>query len=323
MLASTLIILAAFVAVFAVFAIIDIVKAKRTNTKFKIGHCISAYLMMLPAVILAFLFVMIPILYSLGYAFTDFRLLRPNDINFVGLANFSKIFQEIAEKNKLLYAIRNTAIFVVGVVPLQIGLALGLALFCNRKVKGAGIFKVCFFAPVVISLTVTSYLWMQILSPSESGLLNSFLGLFGVAPQDFMRDEKTAMLWIIIMSAWQGCGYQMLIFLSGLSGIRDDLYEAASLDGANSFNRFLYVTWPGLRSTLVYVLITVFIGACRVMIQPMLMTGYREHTLTLSYYMYNEGYDRGLVGKSSAVALLMTIVIGAITLIQRRVLRDK
>ncbi|MBQ4510789.1 MAG: sugar ABC transporter permease, partial [Clostridia bacterium] len=121
----------------------------------------------------------------------------------------------------------------------------------------------------------------------------------------------------------QGCGYQMLIFLSGLSNIRKDLYEAASLDGANWWHKFWNVTWIGLRSTLVYILITVFIGACRILTQPMLMTGYMDHTVTLSYYMYNSGYSERLVGESSAVALLMTIFIGGITLIQRRLFREK
>ena len=220
-------------------------------------------------------------------------------------------------------AIRNTSIFVVGVVPLQIGMALGLALFVNRTKPLVGVFKICYFAPVVISLTITSYLWLQILSPSESSLLNSILKIFGQEPKDVLRDKKKAMLWIVIMSAWQGCGYQMLIFLSGLTNIRKELYESASLDGANAFRKFLNVTCPGLRSTFLFVVITVFVGACRIMVQPMLMTGYQSHTVTLSYYMYVQGYSYRLVGYSSAVALLMTIVMGSITLVQRRLLREK
>ena len=198
-----------------------------------------------------------------------------------------------------------------------------LALFVNRPGFGSKIFKVCFFAPVVISLSVTAFLWQQILAPGEGGLLNSMLSVFGVPPHDWLRDPNTAMPCIIVLSAWQGCGYQMLIFLSGLSNIRKDLYEASSLDGANWWNKFWLVTWPGLRSTFVYILITVFIGACRIMTQPMLMTGYQEHTVTLSYYMYQVGYKDYWVGTSTAVALLMTIFIGGITLIQRRAFREK
>lgn len=323
MVTTTLIILLVFVVIFALIAGIDIYRSKKDNVKYHKKSCLTAYLMLLPASILAFLFVLLPILYSLGYAFTDYYLLRPNDINFIGFDNFKQIFQEISNKGNLYYAIKNTAIFVVCVVPLQIGLALALALFCNRKVKGVGIFKVCFFAPVVISLSVTSYLWLQILSPSETGLLNSFLGLFGIPAQDFLRNKDTAMLWIVLLSAWQGCGYQMLIFLSTLGSIQKDLYEAASLDGANAWHRFIYITCPGLKPTFLYIIITVFIGACRVMVQPMLMTGYQTHTVTISYYMYQQGYTQRWIGLSSAVALIMTIFIGTITLLQRKFLGDK
>lgn len=320
---SSLIILAVFALMFGVVAIKDIVVAKRTKKKYIKRSCIVAYTMLMPSVVLAFIFVLLPIVYSLGYAFTDYYLLTPNDINFNGLENFKTIFKSFANKGDMYNAVINTAKFVVGVVPLQICMALGLALFVHRKKKFVGIFKVCYFAPVVISLTITAYLWLQILSPSETGLLNAILKKFGKEPQDFMRNTKGAIWWIVFISAWQGCGYQMLIFLSGLTNVRKELYEAASLDGANSFQQFLHITCPGLRSTFLFVLITVFVGACRVMVQPMLMTGYQSHTITLSYYMYIQGYSYRFVGESSAVALLMTIVIGTITLIQRRVLREK
>ena len=320
---SALIIAAVFVAGFAGIAIYDIATSRRRKEKYRFKTVATAYLMLIPALVLAFLFVLLPILYSLGYAFTDYNLLKPNNIKYVGFDQFKKVFEEIGEKGTLYHALINTLVFVVGVVPLQIGLALLLALFVNKPLKGSKIFKVCFFAPVVISLSVTSFLWLQILSPSESGLLNSLLGIFGAEPHDWLRDPATAMPCIIVLSAWQGCGYQMLIFLSGLTNIRQELYEAASLDGAGAWRKFTLVTWPGLRSTFIYIIITVFIGACRILTQPMLMTGYQNHTVTLSYYMYQQGYSYRHVGYSSAVALLMTIVIGTVTLIQRRAFREK
>ena len=320
---SSLIIFGLFLCAFAGFVIYDLATAKKRKEVYRVKSTATAYIMLLPAVVLAFLFIMLPILYSLGYAFTDYYLLKPNDIEFVFLDNFAMLFKEISAKGMLYNAIKNTFTFVIGVVPLQIGLALVLALFVNRPCFGSKIFKVCFFAPVVISLSVTAFLWEQILAPGEGGLLNSVIGMFGMPPHDWLRDPNTAMPCIILLSAWQGCGYQMLIFLSGLSNIRKDLYEAASLDGANWWHQFWNVTWVGLRSTFVYILITVFIGACRILTQPMLMTGYMSHTVTLSYYMYNSGYTERLVGESSAVALLMTIFIGGVTLIQRRMFREK
>ena len=326
LLKTTLIILAVFIIILGVTAGIDICKSiskKDVTAKYNNKVSLSAYLMLSPAAVLAFIFIMLPILFSLGYAFTDYYLLEPDNTKFVFLDNFISIIEEIKYKGDLYYAIRNTFVFVVCVVPLQIGLALLLAIFCNRKVKGVGIFKICFFAPVVISLSVTSYLWLHILSPSETGLLNSILGLFGEAPKDFLRDPKTAILWIVLLSAWQGCGFQMLIFLSALTNIREDLYEAAALDGANTFKKFLYITIPSLKPTFLYVVITVFIGACRIMVQPMIMVGYQSHVVTISYYMYQQGYAYKWVGLSSSVALMMTIIIGTITILQRKFLGEK
>lgn len=319
----SLLIFAVFLAVFLGVVAYDLYKAKKTGRSFRIKNCLAGFFMIAPAVVLTFLFILLPMIFSLGYAFTNFNQMRPDEVGFVGFDNFKEIFREIGAGGDMLSALKNTAIFVVGVVPLQILLALGLALFCNRKVRGVGIFKVCFFAPVVISLTVTSYLWVTILSPSADGLLNSFLALFGIPPQDFLHNPDKAMIWIVVISAWQGCGYQMLIFLSGLTNIRSDLYEAARLDGANAWERFIHITVPGLKSSVLYITITVFIGACRIMVQPMLMIGPYPEGWTLSYYMYMQGTEYSLVGKSSAIALLMTIFIGLITFIQKKVLGEK
>lgn len=320
---SAIVILAVFILIYFTIAILDFKKAKKNNVKYHKQECLAAFFMILPALVLAFFFVLLPILYSLGYSFTDYYLLKPNDIHFNGFDNFVSIFKEIGQKGMLYSAIKNTVIFVVLVVPLQISLALGLALLCSKKRFGVSFFKICFFAPMMVSLTVTSYLWLQILSPSKTGLMNSFLSLFGIESQEFLQDPNTAILWIVLLSAWQGAGYQMIIFLSALGNIRSDLYEAASLDGANVFYKFIHVTIPGIRSTFIYVLITVFIGACRIMVQPMLMIGYQTNGVTISYYMYQEGYYNRWVGMSSAVALLMTIFIGSITLLQRKMFAEK
>ncbi len=324
MLESALIIFAVFALVFGVVVFLDVQKARRHGERYHFRQALTAALFLLPACVLAFLFILLPILYSLGYSFTDYDLLKWKRTTFVGFDQFAEVFKNMFSGGKLTMALKNTGIFVVLVVPLQIGLALLLALFCNVKAKGNVIFKICFFIPVAVSLAVTSYLWLQLLSPAETGFLNSIFGLFGIPAQDFLNDPNQTMLWIVLVSAWQGAGYQMLIFLSALTGIKKELYEAARMDGCNAFQRFLKVTLPGLRPTMLYVLITVFIGACRIMVQPMLMVkGYQDNNVTLSYYMYQEGFRLSHVGYSSAVALLMTLVIGTITLIQRKLLGGK
>ena len=320
---SAIVIFIIFLAIYFITLISDMVKAKKAHQRYRFQQYLVSSLFLLPAVILAFLFIVLPILFSLSYSFTDYNLLKPDKAKFILFNNFIQIFKDLGRNSDLTNAVKNTGIFVFLVVPLQIGLALGLALFCHVKIKGNAIFKVCFFIPVVISLTITSYLWLEILSPSENGLLNSFLSLFHIPAQDFINNRSMTMIWIVIISAWQGCGYQMLIFLSGLTGIRKDLYEAARMDGCNAWQRFLHITLPGLRPTILYITITVFIGACRIMIQPMLMVGYQENSVTLSYFMWYQGYKNYSVGYSSAVAFLMTIVIGSITFLQRKFLGEK
>ena len=320
--AALLILLVLFVTFVTIF-VIDFVKRRKSEQKFHVRESIAAYLLLIPAILLAFFFVLLPIFFSLGYSFTNFDLLHPNDVNFIGLDNFKVLFEEFKNKGEIYLSLRNTAIFVVIVVPLQIGLALLLALFCNNKRRGTTIFKICFFAPVAISLSVTAFLWLVILSPNPNGIMNSILSNFGIEAQDFLGNKDTVLFWMILMSAWQGCGYQMLIFLSALGNIRKDLYEAAKVDGANVFQRFFTVTLPGLKPTMVFILITVFIGACRVMIQPMLLTGYQDRSMTLSYYMYQQGFTYRHVGYSCSVALIMTLVMGTITFIQRKLLGEK
>lgn len=326
MLLSGLLIIGVFLLLFAAFILKDVAKAKRAphgNLHYSLKEGVCSYLMLLPAIALICLFVLLPIVYSLGYAFTDYYLLKPNETEFVWLDNFKDIVENIAVRGDMYNAVANTAKFVVFVVPLQIGMALGLALLVNKKLRGMGVFKVLYFAPVVISLTVTSFLWVRILGGGETGLLNSFLVKLGAEPKSFLYDPQGAMYWIVLVSAWQGCGYQMLIFLSGLKGIDNTLYEAAELDGANVFRQFAAVTVPGLRSVITFVIITVFIGACKIMVQPMLMTGKQSFTVTLNYLMYIEGYTYRWVGYSSAIALLMTVVIGAITFLQRYLLKEE
>ena len=320
---ATLAILASILMVFIGVFVSDLIRRRKSEEKYHKSETIMAYILLLPAAVLAFLFVILPIVFSLGYSFTDFDLLQPNSVSFVGLDNFKLIFEELKEKGEIYYSLRNTGIFVVLVVPIQITLALLLALFCNNKRRGTTIFKICFFAPVAISLSVTAYLWLVILSPNPNGIMNSVLANFGIPTQDFLGNPNTVLLWMVIISAWQGCGYQMLIFLSALGNIRKDLYEAASIDGAGAFRKFFTVTIPGLKPTFLYILITVFIGACRVMIQPMLLTGYQTRSMTISYYMYQQGFRYYHIGYSCAVAFLMTIVIGTITLLQRKFLGEK
>ena len=212
---TTLIIFACLIVVFIGVFISDVIKRRKSQVKYHVRETILAYVLLLPAVVLAFFFVILPIFFSLSYAFTDFEIYTPQPIivNFDGVNQFKTIIEDFNTKGEIYYAFRNTALFVLLVVPIQITTALLLALFCNNKKRGTTIFKVCFFAPVAVSLSVTSYLWYIILSSDSEGIMNTILTFFNIPTQDFLIDENyfVVIFWMVIISAWQGCGYQMLI----------------------------------------------------------------------------------------------------------------
>ena len=317
---------AAFMVIFLAIFIKDFLKNKKHHIKYHKGEVIMAFVLLAPSVVLTFFFILLPIITSLGFSFTDYYLGAPDNINLAGgdgFGNFRDLLTEFQNKGDIYHAVINTAIFVAVVVPLQIGLALGLALFVNNKRRGTTIFKICFFAPVAVSLSVTAFFWKEVLSNSPDGIMNSILAAFGIGPKEYLG-TNSILGWMIGISAWQGCGYQMLIFLSALGNIRKDLYEAARVDGAGPFQRFKTVTLPGLRPTMLFILITVFIGACRVLIQPLLLdNGFFPGSMTVSLYMYWQGKKYYNVGLSCAVALIMTIVIGSVTFLQRKLLGEK
>ena len=278
---------------------------------------IVGWLFMLPATILGALFVILPIMISLSYAFTNANLLRLDQIQLNGFANFIRAFED----PKIWIALKNTFTFVIFVVPLQLTTSLGLALLLNKIKRFNTFLRWAFFTPVMLSLAVTSMLWMNLLNPQD-GLINALFLAFGGNPQLFLEDPNQAMPIIIFISAWQGAGYQMLIFLSGLKNIPKDLYEAASIDRASKWSQFWNITLPMLKPTFVFILITMLIGAFRIIVQPMIMTqgGPLNATLTMSYYIYMQGINFREVGYSSAIALMFTFIIASISLTLRRIL---
>lgn len=272
-----------------------------------------------PALILLTIFLIIPVGMVFYYAFTDYYMLTPDARKFTGLANFLRLAQDPT----FIKSIWNTAQFVVWIIPVQLGLALGMALIVNKPRKGNMFYKIAFFAPVVMSLAVISILWLYLLNPN-SGLLNAMLNKIGIASQPFLTSPKQAMYAIIMVSAWQGAGYQMLLFLGGLQNIPRDVYEAAELDGFTKFQQFRYITMPLLKPTALFILLTTLISAFKLIVQPMVMTqgGPMNSTMTMVYYIYQKGFTDRMVGYSSSIALVFTTFIGLITLVQRRVLKE-
>ncbi|BFI99268.1 MAG: sugar ABC transporter permease [Priestia megaterium] len=293
---------------------------KNIKNKIKWKDNVVAYTFLGPALLLLLLFLIIPAIMSVYYAFTDYYLLTPDMRKFVGLDNFINLFKDPI----FLKSLANILKFVVWVIPLQIGAALGLALLLNKQRKANTFFKVAYFSPVVMSLVVISVLWLYLLNPNE-GIINNVLTYFGVSAQPFLTSPKQAMFTIVFVSAWQGAGFQMLIFLAGLQNIPGDVYEAAQLDGMNKWQRFIYITLPLLKPTSIFIFITTLIGAFKLLVQPMVMTqgGPVNSTMTVVYYIYQTGFTDRMVGYASSIALLFGTIIGLVTLAQRKLVKEE
>ena len=268
-----------------------------------------------PALVLMAIFLFIPMILTLVFSFTDYFALNPSLTSFVGLDNYVALFKD----RLFVQAFGNTILFVIIIVPLQMGLAFGLALFIDKISYCKTYFKISFFIPVVMSLAVVSTLWMQIYN--AEGILNTLLGWIGIDPQPFIYSAKQALPSIAFMSIWQGAGYQMLIFLGGLQAISPSLYEAAEIDNASAWAKFRYITLPALKPILIFVFITITIGAFKMVVQPMVMTGGGPSysTYTLVYDIYQTGTVNWEIGTASAMSIVFAIFVIILTIIQNKI----
>lgn len=280
----------------------------------------AAYLFIIPAVVLLAAFLLYPALQTVRYAFTDYNIMRPDRIKFCGFNNFIELFQD----KDFWIAVKNTLHFTILVVPFQTVLALALALLISSRRKGVSIFRAAYFSPQVTSMVVVAILWTVLYNSNpNSGLLNALLVNLGMEPCGFLNDPKSAMNSIVFMSAWQGAGYQMMIFLAGLQGIPKDQYEAASIDGAGKIKSFLYVTLPGLKNVISYVIMITVIQAMKLFTQPYVMTkgGSQNATRTLVYYVYEQGFQKRNFGYACAVAAVFFVIVISLSVGMKKIIK--
>lgn len=279
---------------------------------------VAAYIFVAPAVILLIAFLVVPMIYTVYFSGFKYQIMRPDAMKFIGLENYQKLF---SDKNFWL-ALKNTVYFTVIVVPCQCVLALALALLVSKKFRGVAVFRTMYFAPQLTSMVVISVLWSVLYNANpNTGLINSILVSLGMSPIKFLSDASTAMNSIIFMSAWQGAGYQMMIFLAGLQGIPRDQYEAASVDGATKFKQFLYITIPGLKGTIKYVIMITMIQAMKLFTQPYIMTqgGPKNSTKTLVYYIYTQGFQKGNFGYACSIAAVFFVIVVCMSMTMKKV----
>ena len=228
----------------------------------------------------------------------------------------------LAATDPLFYrSLINTFLFAALVLPLQCGAALGLAILVNQKVRGRIFFRTVYFAPVVTSMVVASIVWAFMLN-TDRGMLNELLrGLLSDpnAGPDWLGDSHYALPAIALMSAWQGAGFQMLVFLAGLQSISPELYEAATLMGANAWQRFVHVTLPGLRNTIIFVLVSTTLLAFGLFTQVDVMTsgGPLDSTSTVVYHAVRSGFKEQDIGYGSTITLVFFVIVLALSALQR------
>lgn len=224
-------------------------------------------------------------------------------------------------------ALFNTLLFVIVVAPIQSLLALGLALLINQKLRGINVFRTIYFMPVVISMVVVSLLW-RFIYDGENGLLNGLLGIFtfgAFKPVDWLGNTHTALAAIMAMSIWQGVGFFMIIWLSGLQTISGSLYEAAKLEGASKWQTFRYVTWPGLRNTGILVMVIITMQAFTLYPQVQVMTrgGPLDSTQSLVFQMVVRGYEKQDIAGGSAISVFLFLLVLSISLLQNWLTRER
>jgi len=281
-----------------------------------------AWLFALPFVIVFGVFMLVPLVSSFVMSFTDFTsrdMVSPLAIEFVGLDQYAALFSN----PQFVRSMVNTAYFVVVGIPLTMIVALALALALNSGIdRFRTTFRVGFYTPVVTSIVAVAVVWRFMLQ--SDGLLNTVLGWVGISGPDWLNSTTWAMPAMILMAAWRNMGTLMIIFLAGLQTIPAEFKEAASVDGANLWQRFTQITLPLLRPTLLLGAVLLSVGYLQFFEEPFVMTqgGPLDSTLSVSYFTYNQ-FGFGLYGYASAASYVLFVAIALLSLVQFRALRAK
>jgi len=274
----------------------------RTGTRIRRGW--AAYAFLAPALFLLVLFLVLPVLASLYFSFTNYSVIR--SVRWVGLANY----QGLLHDRLFLHSLVNTAVYAAGTTFPSMAVGLLLAVLLNTKLRGLVLFRTIFYLPVLMSLIAASLVWLWLYNP-QVGLFNSLLASLSISPQRWLADEHLAMPALIVMGVWKEFGYHMLLYLAGLQSISPDLYEAASLDGATPVQAFRYITLPLLRPISFFIVITSTIASFQVFGAIYVMTkgGPLDTTTTIVHQIYINAFQFSKMGYASAMAFVLFVVI--------------
>lgn len=286
-------------------------RKSQRGRKYNVKETIAGYLFLTPNIIGFLSFTAIPVIASLILSFYSWDLLSTPV--FVGLENFRNLFTNDPIFKQVVI---NTLYYVAAYVPLNIIISLSLALWLCSITKLRGLFRTVFFLPVLAPTVAVALIWKFMYEPE--GLINSILALFNISGPAWLGDPNFAMLGIILMSVWKFFGYNMVIFIAGIQGIPNTLYEAAKMDGANSWQCFWKITLPMLSPSIFFALVMTLITSFQVFDQALIMTdgGPANATNTIVMYIYNSGFQYFDMGYAASMAWFLFAVIFIVTLIQ-------
>jgi multiple sugar transport system permease protein len=296
--------------------------AKRSPIQLRLRtrEALVAYAFLAPFIIFFAVFVIRSIFTAVGMSFYDWAILKPVH-PYVGLNNYTELFNDYV----WWIAVKNTIVFTVLTVTGTTVVALLAAVAVTQPIKGSGFFRVLLYMPQLLSVGVVGLTWVWLLS-TQFGVINYLLSFLGIQHINWLGDENTVIPALSLTTIWWGFGFPMLIFIAGLQGIPEQLFEAAKIDGANGRQLFFYITLPLLRPTILFVTVTGVIAHFQVFGQPFIMTngggpGYASYTVII--YLYQKAWVAFRMGYGAAVAVALAVIMATATLIQFRFLGQR
>lgn len=290
---------------------------------------LAGMLMSAPAVCGLIAFVGVPFVVAVWLSFYNIHVNQPQPSRFWGLTQYRRLFTDPLTSGVFLRSLLNNLVFALVVIPVQTGLALAFAVLLNRKLRGVKFFRALFFMPVVFPMALVAVIWRLILDRGPNGLLNASVHLVtgGLVPaHDWLGSSATALGSVIMLSVWQGVGFQMVIILAALQDIPRERYEAAELDRATGWQQFRYITVPGIRNTLIFVVLYTTILAFRVYDQVYILIhssdANQQAMQTMLYQATSSVFDESDLGRAFAISVVLFVIVVVITLVQRALLRQ-
>ena len=283
------------------------------RSRYRRKEITAAYLFIAPQIIGLTLFVLVPLIFAVVLCFCSWDFM--NAPQFVGGRNFWNVF--VFDGDVFYKTLLNTAIFILGIVPLTMIFSLGLALLANQKLKGLSFYKSAFFMPMVTSTVAVAMVWYWLYAP-DMGLINYLLGLIGMEGPGWLADPVWARVAVIIMSAWSKMGYYFLLFLAGLKGISSTYYEAAEMDGASFWQKFKSITLPMLSPVTFFIFVMLMIDAFNMFDLAYIMTrgGPMFSTYSLVMYIYNQAFQYFDLGSASVASIVLVLFAGSVSAVQ-------